>query len=50
MSGKMQAVSGLKMPFLTETKVHLSRPDGEDRSAEVAVNAGVEDSRFAKLQ
>jgi len=45
-----RAVSGVKVPYLTETKVQGIRQTEKIEVEEVAVNARVEDSRFAKLQ
>lgn len=45
-----RTVSGLKVPYLTETKVQGVSQTEKIEVEEVAVNAGVEDSRFAKLQ
>jgi outer membrane lipoprotein-sorting protein len=45
-----RTVSGVKVPYLTETKVQGVRQTEKLEFEEVAVNARVEDSRFAKLQ
>jgi len=45
-----KTVSGLKMPYLTETKVEGVRQTEKIAIEELTVNARVEDSRFAKLQ
>ena len=45
-----RTVSGLKVPYLTETKVQGVNQTEKIEVDEVAVNARVEDSRFAKLQ
>jgi hypothetical protein len=45
-----RTVNGLKVPYLTETKVQGVRQSEKIEVEEVAVNAHVEDSRFAKLQ
>ena len=45
-----RTVGGLKMPYLTETKVQGVKQTEKIEVEEVAVNARVEDSRFAKLQ
>jgi hypothetical protein len=42
--------SGLNLPYLTETKVQGVSQTEKIKVEEVAVNARVEDSRFAKLQ
>ena len=45
-----RTVGGLKMPYLTETKVQGVKQTEKIEVEEVAVNARVDDSRFAKLQ
>lgn len=45
-----RTVSGLKVPYLTETKVQGVNQTEKIEVEKVAVNARVEDSRFAKLQ
>jgi outer membrane lipoprotein-sorting protein len=45
-----RTVSGVKVPYLTETKVQGISQAEKIQVEEVAVNARVEDSRFAKLQ
>jgi hypothetical protein len=43
-------LNGLKVPYLAETKVQGIKQTEKIEVEEVAVNAHVEDSRFAKLQ
>jgi outer membrane lipoprotein-sorting protein len=45
-----RTVGGLKIPYLTETKVQGVKQTEKIEVEEIAVNARVEDSRFAKLQ
>ncbi|HKV76922.1 MAG TPA: hypothetical protein VJP02_02205 [Candidatus Sulfotelmatobacter sp.] len=45
-----RTVNGLKVPYLTETKVQGVKQTEKIEVEEVGVNAHVEDSRFAKLQ
>lgn len=45
-----RTVSGVKVPYLTETKVQGVNQAEKIEIDEVAINARVEDSRFAKLQ
>jgi outer membrane lipoprotein-sorting protein len=45
-----RAVSGLKIPYLLETKVEGVRQTEKIEIEKIAVNPRVEDSRFAKLQ
>ena len=45
-----RTVGRLKMPYLTETKVQGVKQTEKIEVEEIAVNARVEDSRFAKLQ
>jgi hypothetical protein len=45
-----RAVNGLRVPYLTETKVEGVRQTEKIEIEKVAINPRVEDSRFAKLQ